>query len=448
MSSLFLKIMVKYILKQKIENAMYTKQSNLIISLDLTKASEIIDFIKLYCHDVFGIKLHSDIIKFDTMTQPEFMCELMILKHKMNFILIEDRKFCDIGNTVMQQSYEITKYADLITVHAIPGQGIIDGLKNNCLNNECGILLISQMSSNDNLISDEYTQKTIELALENNDIVVGFICQEKMTISDNSLAACVSNRWNLVELQEALREFLHFSPGVKLQKSQDNLGQNYNTPSSLHKKGINFFIVGRDIYEAKKPLDIIDEYNSFYSQTMAKNIFKQKVIDAGIIKKGNFILSSGEQSTVYADFRLLNGNSNLLKIVAKEFTQKLILERIGFGNMVLMGVPMGGISLAAAISLESGIPFVIVREKRKEYGSKNLIEGMSIDELKTKKIILVEDVMTTGVSVEKIIDKVKTEENLDIGLVMCIMDRCKGGDKHINNKFNINVLKLFSLNDF
>ena len=410
-------------IQDKIENIQYTKQSNLIVSLDLTKASEILTFINNYGYRVLGIKLHSDIICFDNMSISDFMYELLILKQKMNIILIEDRKFCDIGNTVQLQSFDITKYADLITVHSIPGQGIIDGLRKNCVGNECGILLISQMSTENNLISSEYTEKTKQLALNNPDVVFGFICQEKMN-----------------------HGFFNFSPGVKLQMANDSLGQQYKTPSYLCEKGIDFFIVGRDIYESQNPQNIIEEYNLFYRSIMSKKYFKNKVIDAEIIKTGNFVLSSGETTSVYADFRLLNGNSNLLKLVAKEFAR--LFFHMDKDDLVLMGVPMGGISLATAISLETGIPFVIVRDKRKEYGSKNLIEGMSIDQLKTKKIILVEDVITTGGSIEKIINKIQDEENLNVSLVACILDRCKGGDKYIFDKYGVEVLKLLSLNDF
>jgi uridine monophosphate synthetase len=417
------------LLKQKIEHSTNLKQSNLVISLDLTDAKEVLEFIEKYCNDVFGIKLHSDIINYDSVSREKFLYNLMLLKQKYNFIIIEDRKFCDIGNTVKLQSGDITKYSDLITVHAIPGEGIIDGLRDNCINNNCGILLISQMSSKSNLISKDYTENVKKMALDNHDVVVGFICQEKMC--DN---------------------MFHFSPGVKLSNSAgDGLGQKYSTPLSLYQKGINFFIVGRDIYESLCPAEDIDRYNNFYKQYMTNNnILKKNIIEAGVIKTGSFTLSSGETSTVYADFRLLNSNPNVLKMVAKEFTRHILMifNGIPLENLVLMGVPMGGISLATAISLNSGIPFVILRDKRKEYGSKNLIEGMSIDDLKTKTIILVEDVVTTGGSVEKIINKAKTEEGLKVGHVFCILDRGKKGDEYITNTYGIPVSKLFSLSDF
>jgi len=163
---------------REIKQIIQLKSTNVILSADFTNTNEILSLVDQIGHDLLGVKLHSDIIED---VSPQFYQELLKLKEKHNLIIIEDRKFCDIGNTVRLQSQKICKYADLITVHAISGEGILKGLRNNCEQYNCGILLIAEMSSSDNLIDKNYTNKVVKMANHYEDIVVGFICQSHLS---------------------------------------------------------------------------------------------------------------------------------------------------------------------------------------------------------------------------------------------------------------------------
>lgn len=223
----------------KLQSIIKTKKTNICLSADLTDISSLVKIVDQVGPHVCAVKLHSDIIQgLNNYT----MSTITKLAERHNFMIIDDRKFCDIGNTVELQSGPITEYADFITVHSIPGPGILDGLRSNCTKNECGILLIAQMSTDKNLIESVYTRRTIEMALSNLDIVSGFICQER-----------------LVEHETPL---LHFTPGCQLEAASDQLGQKYNTPESLlqGEKGVDILIVGRGIYAAENPLETVQEY--------------------------------------------------------------------------------------------------------------------------------------------------------------------------------------------
>lgn len=401
------------LIKKTIREIIWEKGTNVILSADMTNADSILDMVKKMGPKLLGVKLHSDIIDDYSQSFIETLLELSI---EHNFLIIEDRKFCDIGNTVRLQSASITKYADLITVHSVSGQGILDGLRENCINNNCGILLIAQMSSKDNLISNEYTQKTIELAKNNSDIVIGFICQEFLA----------SN-------------FVHFTPGVKrsvscsVSCSSDNLGQQYNSPEHLIvEKRIDCLIVGRGLYLAKDPYSEIDNY-IYTAKDHIIDLFKH----SGIIKNGNFTLKSGQQTEIYFDFRNTVSYPNLLEIVAKNLYNMISCTK----NIVVTGVPTGAIPITTIISGQFKIPMITIREKKKEHGMENIVDGSNYE---GKECILVEDVITTGSSVMQTIDKLKNE-GIVVKQVIGILNRESGGVTKIKEMgYNINCLLKIS----
>lgn len=103
---------------------------------------------------------------------------------------------------------------------------------------------------------------------------------------------------------------------------------------------------------------------------------------------GTFKLRSGNVANEYFDKYLFESNPAILASVAK-YMASLIPD----GTEILAGLEMGGIPLATAISIQTGIPVVFVRKKAKEYGTCKLAEGISVD---GKRVCIVEDVVTTG----------------------------------------------------
>src|SRR5690606_22333201 len=122
------------------------------------------------------------------------------------FLIFEDRKFADIGQTVSLQYrggiYRIADWADIVNAHPIAGPGIIEGLKGS------NLLLLAQMSSQGTLAKGSYTKSVVQMAEKHLTTVMEFIALKKLSENPG---------------------LIHFTPGVQLAPVKDSFGQRYRT---------------------------------------------------------------------------------------------------------------------------------------------------------------------------------------------------------------------------
>lgn len=243
---------------------MQAKQTNLCVAADLVKADEILGLAEKIGEKICVLKTHVDIIEDFT---PEFPKKLREIADEKNFLIFEDRKFADIGNTVSLQFssgvYKIADWADFVNAHTIVGPGIVAGLEK--ANQKSGLILLAQMTPEGNLFDKEYALKTIEIAKENPNFVVGFIgsADKPETLS-------------LIR-EKSGEDLLIMTPGVKLanppqfpfskggspdqvEGQGDSLGQTYNTPEKAISNGADVIIVGRGIIQADDPVAEAEKY--------------------------------------------------------------------------------------------------------------------------------------------------------------------------------------------
>jgi orotate phosphoribosyltransferase len=93
-------------------------------------------------------------------------------------------------------------------------------------------------------------------------------------------------------------------------------------------------------------------------------------------------------------------------------------------------VELGAVALIVAYSLKTGIPFVIIRKGGREHGTKRKIEG---EILPGEKVLLLEDVVTSGGSVLQAIDRIE-EEGGNVAAVLSVVDREEGGTEKLKER--------------
>jgi len=211
---------------KKLLEAALTKKSNLIASADVTTTQELLALAEKVGPHIVALKTHIDIIS--DFEYEKTIVPLKEIAAKHQFLLMEDRKFADIGNTQELQFtsgvFKITDWADFVTSQVIGGFESLDCFKN------VGVVAIVGMSSKGTLTTASYREEALKVALSHPN-VIGGVAQNKIP-----------------------EDLLLFTPGVNLADSGDGKGQQYNTPEHVFRTlHTDFIIVGRGIYKSDDP---------------------------------------------------------------------------------------------------------------------------------------------------------------------------------------------------
>ncbi len=149
----------------------------------------------------------------------------------------------------------------------------------------------------------------------------------------------------------------------------------------------------------------------------AQQALKRDLLAAAVLR-GTFTLRSGKTSSYYVDKYRFQAQPELLRRVAAA-----VAALVPPGTERLAGVELGAVPLVTAVSLHTGIPFVIVRKDAKDYGTANLIEG---GEIAGHAVTLVEDVCTTGGAALAAAEKI-TRAGGRLLRIITVIDRGEGG---------------------
>lgn len=144
---------------------------------------------------------------------------------------------------------------------------------------------------------------------------------------------------------------------------------------------------------------------------------------AAALLEGDFTLRSGRKSRYYLDKYLFETQPVLLR----ELGRRLAVYATAEVDRIA-GAELGAVALAAAASLESGKPFVIVRNSRKAgYGTGRLVEGTL---RRGERLLLVEDVATSGGQALEAA-RVLESQGARVVQIVCVVDRLEGARQAI-----------------
>lgn len=172
---------------------------------------------------------------------------------------------------------------------------------------------------------------------------------------------------------------------------------------------------------------------------MDKESLGRMLLDVSYLE-GDFVLRSGRRSRYYLDKYLFETEPRVLRGIVGAMAE-LIRERLagGAGYQRLGAPELGAVSLGAGLSLELGLPFVIVRKAAKEYGTGKGLEGAwNVGE----RVAIVEDIVTSGGAALQAVHHLR-----DLGMIVedlfCVVNREEGG-KEAAEAVGIHLLPLFT----
>ena len=154
---------------------------------------------------------------------------------------------------------------------------------------------------------------------------------------------------------------------------------------------------------------------------------------------GDFKLASGATSAYYFDMK-----PSVMDPDGARLTAELILEAVAGEDLDCVGgMAIGAVPIVAAVALASAgtarpLPGFLVRKEVKERGSEKQVEGNMVE---GGKVLIVEDVTTTGGSAMQAVEAVRREGNGEVPIVVTVVDRLEGAEK----TFAENGIRLISI---
>ena len=161
----------------------------------------------------------------------------------------------------------------------------------------------------------------------------------------------------------------------------------------------------------------------------------------GVFEFGEFQLKSGQISPIYINLRKIISYPHLLKQIAETFWQKMQ----GLSYQFICGVPYTALPIATCIAVQHNTPMILRRKEKKDYGTKQIIEG---DYQTGQSCLIIEDVVTTGSSILETVNELRPAGLIVTDVVAFInreSDNLLLAKQDIRSHFILNLRDILSI---
>lgn len=176
-----------------------------------------------------------------------------------------------------------------------------------------------------------------------------------------------------------------------------------------------------------------------YDRDRLMTLFRERAL-----KFGDFTLASGKKSKYYLDSKQITLHAEGLRLVSAGLLELIAdSDAVAFGGMSIGADPIVGGVLTLAAAAGRDLCGFLIRKEAKGHGTGRFVEGPV---LPGSKVIVVDDVVTTGGSSLQAIDRI-VEFGCTVTDVVAIVDRLEGGAANFAAR-NLRLRSLFTIRDF
>ena len=410
-------------------------KEKLIIALDFNSMNEATKLIDELGEEAIFYKVGLELFLY---TKGEII-EYLASKNKKVFL---DLKFHDIPNTTAMASLFAAKQnIFMFNVHTSGGKRMMEKTveeikkinKNNLI---IGVTVLTSLSEND--IKNMFSSN---LALK--DLAVNWAKLGKEAGLDG--VVCSPKEANIIK-KECGENFITVCPGVRPKWADINDQERTMTPKEAIENGCDYIVVGRPITRSNDRVKackmIIEEIaegiennKNLKSVLIAEALLETNAVQLNI--KNPFTFVSGIKSPIYCDNRYIIGFPKCRKIIVDAFVD--ILKNKDFD--IVGGTATAGIPWASFIAYELNKPLCYIRAEKKEHGKGKQIEGA---ECKGKKLILIEDLISTGSSSIKAFESAKEDGAIGLEIISIFSYEFEKANKNFEDA----KIKFSSLSNF
>ena len=359
-----------------------------------------------------------------------------------------DVKEMDIPNTVKNAVVAAAMHgADIINIHASGGRKMMEETVKAAkeVNPNVKIIAVSILTSlNDNDMRDigyMYSAETMVWKLA-------------QLAKDAGLDGLVCSPMELNAVRQIMGDDAFIiTPGIKPEWDAKQSDQKrVTTPYDAVVNGCSSMVVGRSITKHKEfsPYDAARKVHEEIKQALAapkktgqtlNDIFVERLLEAGVVKTGSFKLKNGTLSPIYINVRDLPTCHAAMSMAQFIMARKISEEQLEFDRVG--GVPMGALSIANMLSIETGKSILTLRNEAKDHG---LVGTKTVESFtEGQKVLVIEDVATSGGSIKEAVEKYRYL-NLNTADAFVVVDREQGATEMLAAE-NIKLHSLITLSD-